>query len=60
MPSHDGDNAGDGTVEATWPWRDIDVDSCWRQCFQVASDGATEVTWPRCDVGAESCWQQCC
>jgi hypothetical protein len=31
LPSH----AGDGTVEVTWPRRDVDVESCWRQCYQV-------------------------
>jgi hypothetical protein len=25
QPSH----AGDGAIEATWPWCNIDVESCW-------------------------------
>jgi hypothetical protein len=25
----------DGAVEATWPWRDVDVESCRRQCGRV-------------------------
>jgi hypothetical protein len=31
LPSH----AGDDAVKATWPWRDVDVESCWRWCYQV-------------------------
>jgi hypothetical protein len=31
LPSH----AGDGVAEATWPRRDVDVESCWRQCCRV-------------------------
>jgi hypothetical protein len=23
-------HAGDGTVEATWPRRNVDAESCWR------------------------------
>jgi hypothetical protein len=26
LPSH----AGDGTVKTTWPWRNVDVEPCWR------------------------------
>jgi hypothetical protein len=25
LPSH----AGDGVVEATWPWHDVDIELCW-------------------------------
>jgi hypothetical protein len=26
-------HAGDGATEVTWPWRDVDVESCWqRRC----------------------------
>jgi hypothetical protein len=28
LPSH----ASDGATEATWPWHDVRVESCWRQC----------------------------
>jgi hypothetical protein len=31
MPSH----AGDGAAEATWPRRDVDVESYWRRCYRV-------------------------
>jgi hypothetical protein len=31
LPSH----VGDGAAGATWPQRDIDGESCWRQCCQV-------------------------
>jgi hypothetical protein len=30
-PSH----AGDGAIGATWPRRDVDVETCWRQCCRV-------------------------
>jgi hypothetical protein len=22
-------HAGDGTAEATWPWHDVEAESCW-------------------------------
>jgi hypothetical protein len=28
LPSH----AGDGDAEATWPWSDVDIESCWQWC----------------------------
>jgi hypothetical protein len=28
-------HAGDSATEATWPRRDVDVESCWRQCYKV-------------------------
>jgi uncharacterized protein (DUF2062 family) len=28
-------HAGDGAAETTWPWHDVDTQSCWRQCCQV-------------------------
>jgi hypothetical protein len=31
LPSHARDNA----VEVTWPWRDVDAESCWQQCCRV-------------------------
>jgi hypothetical protein len=31
LPSH----AGDGTAGVTWLQRDVDVESCWRQCCRV-------------------------
>jgi hypothetical protein len=31
LPSH----ASDGAVDATWPRRDVDAESFWRQCYQV-------------------------
>jgi hypothetical protein len=31
MPS----DAGDGTVGATWPRHDVDVESCWRHYCRV-------------------------
>jgi hypothetical protein len=27
--------AGDGAAEATWLWRDVTVESCWRRCCRV-------------------------
>jgi hypothetical protein len=29
LPCH----AGDGVAKVTWSWRDVDVESCWRQCY---------------------------
>jgi hypothetical protein len=46
-------HTGDGAVETTWPWRDVDVESCWWQYCRVllvtvlpspARDGAAEAT----------------
>jgi hypothetical protein len=63
--SHD----GDGAAKASWPWRVVDVESCWRQCCRVmlatvlpshAGDGAAGATWLRCDVDAESFSRWCC
>jgi hypothetical protein len=31
LPSH----ASDGADGATWPWSDVDIESCWRQCCRV-------------------------
>jgi hypothetical protein len=31
LPSH----AGDGAAEASWPRRDVDIESCWWHCCQV-------------------------
>jgi hypothetical protein len=31
LPSH----AGDDATEATWSWRDVEDESCWRQCYRV-------------------------
>jgi hypothetical protein len=31
LPSH----ADDGIAESTWPWRDVDVESCWQRRCQV-------------------------
>jgi hypothetical protein len=31
LPSH----ASDSAVGATWPWCDVDAESCWRRCCQV-------------------------
>jgi hypothetical protein len=28
-------HAADGAAGATWPRRDVDVGSCWRQCCRV-------------------------
>jgi hypothetical protein len=28
-------NAGNNTVEATWPQRDVDVEACWQQYCRV-------------------------
>jgi hypothetical protein len=28
-------HASDGAAEATWPRRDVDAESCWRQCCCV-------------------------
>jgi hypothetical protein len=28
-------HASDGAVEATWPQHDVDVESCWQQCYRV-------------------------
>jgi hypothetical protein len=28
-------HAGGDTTEVTWPLRDIDAESCWRQCYRV-------------------------
>jgi hypothetical protein len=39
--------AGDDVAEATWPHRDVDVESCWR--------GTVEVTWLWRDGATESC-----
>jgi hypothetical protein len=54
-------HAGDGSVKATLPRRDIGVESCWRWCCRRdvgrgmmslpshAGDGAVEATWPQRD-----------
>jgi hypothetical protein len=31
LPSY----AGDDAIKVTWPWCDIDVELCWRQCCRV-------------------------
>jgi hypothetical protein len=31
LSSHTGDDA----TEATWPWRDVDAESCWGRCCRV-------------------------
>jgi hypothetical protein len=31
LPSHD----GDGAAMVTWPWCDVDAESCWRQWWRV-------------------------
>jgi hypothetical protein len=58
-------HAGDGIARVTWPRHEVDVESCWRQCYRDmlatmlpshASDGAAGATWPQCDVDTESCW----
>jgi hypothetical protein len=41
LPSH----AGDGAVEATGPWCDVDAESCWRQLLSHVGDGDTESYW---------------
>jgi hypothetical protein len=28
-------HAGDGFAKATWSWRDVDAESCWRRCYRV-------------------------
>jgi hypothetical protein len=28
-------HTGDGAAKETWLWRDVDVESCWRQCCRV-------------------------
>jgi hypothetical protein len=28
-------HASDGAAKATWPRRDVDAKSCWRQCYRV-------------------------
>jgi hypothetical protein len=35
-----------GVVGVTWPWRDVNAESCWRLCYQ-SNLGATRC---RCQV----------
>jgi hypothetical protein len=28
-------HASDGPAKVTWPWSDVDAESCWRQCYRV-------------------------
>jgi hypothetical protein len=28
-------HASDGAAEVTLPWRDVDAESCWQQCYRV-------------------------
>jgi hypothetical protein len=56
LPSH----TGDGAAVATWPQRDVDIELCWRQYYQVKLATALPgVTWLWRDVDAELCWRQC-
>jgi hypothetical protein len=57
-------HAGDSAAETTWLRRDINAESCWRQCCRVmlasalsshAGDSAARGTWSQRDVDAESC-----
>jgi hypothetical protein len=31
LPSH----VANGVVEVTWPWRNVDAESCWQWCCQA-------------------------
>jgi hypothetical protein len=64
LPSH----VGNDVAGVTWSWRDLDIESCWRQCCRVmlttvlsshAGDDAVRATWPRRHEDIESCWRQC-
>jgi hypothetical protein len=28
-------HSSNDAAEVTWPWRDVDAESCWRQCYRV-------------------------
>jgi hypothetical protein len=51
IPSH----AGDGAAEGTCPWRDVDVELCWRWCYRGDVDYSAMSMLSHGDGAAESC-----
>jgi hypothetical protein len=61
-------HAGDGTAEATWPWRDVDIESYWRRRCRVMlarvqprrhGHGAMSMSSHAGDGVAEATWSWC-